>query len=410
MAEVIAAICIGAIVLGVSVLLGWYLFPQGRQRMVLLFIDAPDPDNPAAGIAVWKYVLKKRGHLHIVLTGRPVDLSTGKTFRDGVPAMQQVVRQGWERCVQEHAERLLEDSAARITNYLLKCNVPSDAFTIYHGGIASGAPMSDVAHDWDFLFDRKDLIMGRAENEGEILDPTDYTSLVSKYNALSSAEREQTFLSFLRRFSLASLETLRSHIERSDDVCIFLGGPATAVVKLFRGETSLCEKVTGFYAMFGSLNTSGNKKQTLFMNQFNVACDLAAASDLFVPDMFPGVEKYLVVTETAKQTVLVPSAQELERRRVNPYVVKLHRLWESTHRGVPQPIFDVLPIMAALPEFRNCFTWLRKKAVVWDLVKNGNVLQIFCFADSESSALLVSEDCYNSDMETFMHFLAGVWE
>jgi len=408
--EVIVAVCIGAVVLGIFILLGRSLFPQGRQRIVLLFIDAPDPDNPAAGVAVWKYILKKRGHLHIVLTGRPVDLSTGKTFKDGVPTRQQVVRQEWERSVQEHAERLLEDSAARITNYFLKCNVPSDAFTIYHGGIASSAPMSDVAHDWDFLFDRKDLITGKTENEGEILDPTDYKSLVSKYNELTREEREQTFLSVLRHFNLASLETLFSHIERSDDICIFLGGPATAVVELFGGKSSLCERVTGFYAMFGSLNTSGNKKQTLFMNQFNVACDLTAASDLFLSDLFPGVEKYLVSTETAKQIVLVPSAQELERYRVNPYVVKLHRLWESTHQDVPQPIFDVLPIMASLPEFRNCFTWLRKKVVVWDLYKNGNVLQIFCFAESESPALLVSEDCYNSDKETFMYFLTGVWE
>ena len=409
----ITTVCIGALVLlGVLLLLGRSLVPQSRQKTVLLFIDAPDPDNAAAGTAVWKYILKKRGHLHIVLTGRPVDLSTEKKFKDGVPIMQQIVRQKWERSVQKHAERLLEDSACRITNYLLRCNVPLDRFTIYHGLIASDAPMSDVAHDWDFLFDRKDLITGKAEDEGEILDPADYKSLVSKYNNLNLEEREQMFLSILRHFRLASLETLQAHIKSysCSDISIFLGGPATAVVKLFKGDPSLREKVTEFYGMFGSLNSPGGKQQTLFVNQFNVACDLTAASDLFLQDVFPHVNKYLITTETAKLTVLVPSAQELEERRINSYVVKLQRLWESTHQGAPQPLFDVLPVMAALPEFRNDFTWVGKKAVVWDLCKSNIVTQIFCFADSDSSSLLVSEGRYNSDRETFMRFLSGVWK
>ena len=413
MEVLLTTVCIGALVLlGVLLLLRRSLLPQRRGKTVLLFIDAPDPDNAAAARAVWKYILKKRGHLHIVLTGRPVDLSTEKAFKDGVPVMQQIVRQKWERSVQKHAERLLEDSARRITNYLLRCNVPLDRFTIYHGLIASDAPMSDVAHDWDFLFDRKDLVTGRAEDEGDILDPTDYKSLVSKYSKLNQEEREKTFLSILRHFRLASLETLHAHIKsyRCRDISIFLGGPATAVVKLFKGEPSLCKKVTEFYGMFGSLNSPGGKQQTLFANQFNVACDLVAASDLFLQDMFPHISKHLITTETAKQAILVSSAQELEERQINSYVVKLQRLWESTHHSAPQPLFDVLPVMAALPEFRNCFTWVEKKAVVWDLCKDNTVTQTFCFADLDSSSLLVSEDCYNSDRETFMCFLTGVWK
>ena len=41
---------------------------------MLLFIDidAPDPDNPTAACTLWKQALKKRrGHLQVVLTGRP---------------------------------------------------------------------------------------------------------------------------------------------------------------------------------------------------------------------------------------------------------------------------------------------------------------------------------------------------
>lgn len=64
--------------------------------------------------------------------------------------------------------------------------------------------------------------------------------------------------------------------------------------------------------------------------------------------MFPhDVTTYLIITETAKQPVLVLSAKEMEERGVSEHV-KLQKLWESTHGNRPQPMFDVLPVMAAL--------------------------------------------------------------
>ena len=75
--------------------------------------------------------------------------------------------------------------------------VPSHAFTIYDGGVAREAPLSDAAHDLDFIFDRKDLVTQRGGDKGEMLNPNEYGEFVAKYNALSETEREQ---SFLRRY------------------------------------------------------------------------------------------------------------------------------------------------------------------------------------------------------------------
>ena len=383
---------------------------------MLLFIDAPDPDNPAAACALWKYVLKRRGHLHVVITGRPVDLRTAKRFKEGVPILSQFPRQVWETSIQEHAERLLEDSAARIATYLQRCGIPSTAFTVYHGMIARKAPLSDAAHDWDFLFDRKDLITGRVEDKGEMLEPEEYASLVKKYNTFSGTKRERSFLTLLRRYPLSPLANLCSLLNRPwcGIVQIFLGGPATALVEVFGQPNShLARKVSCFYGMFGALNPGSSV--TLLPNQFNVACDLPAAKRVFVEDLFPTVEKYLLTTETSKQATLVPSAEEMEERGVNPYIVKLHRLWESTHQNRPQPIFDVLPVMAAVPAYRDVFTWARKTAIV-DVQKQDcsaeldDSIDLFCFLDSESSNLFVSGKHFNSDKETFMHFLVGVWK
>ena len=319
-----------------------------QKTTVVLFIDAPDPDNPAAAMAIWRYILEKKEHIHIVLTGRPVNLRTKKCFSEKVSIKEQIPRQKWETSVPEHAGRVLEDSAVRIANYLEKCGVPSHAFTIYDGGVAREAPLSDAAHDLDFIFDRKDLVTQRGGDKGEMLNPDEYGELVAKYNALSETEREQLFLSFLRRYDLVPLEELCSRLGRlwSGRILIFLGGPATEVVKLFKGRSHLCNRVTEFYAMFGSLCPG---KKTLLANQFNAACDLQATRDLFVDRMFPHhVTTYLITTETAKQPVLVLSAKEMEERGVSEHVVKLQRLWESTHGNRPQPMFDVLPVMAAL--------------------------------------------------------------
>lgn len=100
------------------------------KGIVVLFIDAPDPDNPACALALWNTFLKehrpsieleKPDHVHIVLTGRPVNLRTEKSFKDDMEISDQVPRQNWERTVEAHAQRLLEDSASRISIKFPKC-------------------------------------------------------------------------------------------------------------------------------------------------------------------------------------------------------------------------------------------------------------------------------------------------
>ena len=402
--------------LAVSIpLLLLFLFLFARQRTsILLFIDAPDPDNPATAMALWSYVLKKKGHLHIVLTGRPVNLRTGKRFSDTLPIKEQISRQKWETAIPEHAARVLEDSASRIAGYLMKCDVPLDSFTLYDGGVAREGPISDVAHDWDFIFDRRDLVTQRREDEGEMLDPDSYSKLVDKYSALSETEREQTFLSILRRYNLTPLDKLRSYLNRpwNGRIVIFLGGPVTALVKLFKGRPHLCNKVSSVFAMFGSLHPG---KRTLLANQFNAACDLQAAKEVFVDNMFPGVTAHLVTTETAKLPSFILSAREMDERGVRDHVVKLQRLWEWTHGNRPQPMFDVLPVMAALPTHKNCFTWLERKACI---VKSDNSdHEIFTLVDAPDSTdhssdgtLLVTDDCSNYDKESFVQFIVHIWK
>ena len=369
----------------------------GTQKTVLLFIDAPDPDNAAAASAIWRHILGKRGHLHIILTGRPTNL---RNIKD--------VHQAQRESVPEHAEYLLEDSAARISNYLERCDIPADVFTIYHGGIARDAPIPDSAHDWDFLFDRRDLVTGKEEDRGEVLDPEEYTKLVSRYTRLPEDVRERDLLSLLRQYPLAPLEELCSCISKPwrGRITIFLGGPATAVAEVFRRRQWLCRKVKDCYGMFGSLHPG---EKTLLPNQFNIACDLKAAREVFCSDLFSHVEQYLITTETCKQAALVPSASDMERRGINPHVVRLHSLWESLHRHTPQPIFDVIPVMAALPSYKACFTWLHKSAIIQVATLRGKRLEVFQFVDSEKPKMYVSDDCFNSDGETFMHFLYEIW-
>ena len=397
----------------VILLLLLLLLLVARQGIcTVLFIDAPDPDNPSAATALWSYVLKKKGHLHIVLTGRPVNLRTNKRFSEHLPIRKQISRQKWETAVPEHSRRVLEDSACRIARYLMKCGVPLDSFTLYDGSVARQAPLSDVAHDWDFIFDRRDLVTQGREDEGEILDPLEYKQLVDKYSSLSEVEREQTFLSFLRRYNLTSLEELHSHLSKpwNRRIAVFLGGPATALVKLFKPRPHLCHKVSSFYAMFGSLSPG---KGTLLANQFNAACDLQAAKEVFINNLFPGIKAHLVTTETAKLSTFLLSAQEMAEGGVNDHVVKLQRLWEWTHGNRPQPMFDVLPVMAALPSQKDCFTWLEKRAC---MVKSNSDSkdEIFTLIDatdsSESSDTVLVTDAHSKcDKESFMQFFARIW-
>lgn len=378
-----------------------------RKNEVILFIDAPDPDNAAAALALWRHVMQegKRGCLRIVLTGRPVDLRTSKRLGDSLPISNQILRQSWETDVPEHAERLLEDSAQRLANYLHKCGVPHNAYVIYHGGIAPEAPLSDAVHDWDFLFDRRDLATGRQEERGEIVAPKEYESLVSRFCHLSEEQREAEILSHLRCYPLAPLDELRSLLSNRDcsGIKIFLGGPATALLQLFSGRNGCTRliKVKEFFGMFGSLNPG---KTTLLPNQFNVACDLQAAKEVFCNDDFLHVDKYLVTTETCKQHPLVVSAQEMEGRGMNPYVVKLQRLWEATHKNVPQPMFDVIPVMASLERYKSSFVWARKKAELCQ--QRGTASEVFQFADCEIGTLYVSGEEVQLGHEAFLQFLA----
>ena len=395
-----------------------YKWPWKRSdesSLVILFIDAPDPDNPAAAVATFKHVVKpseKQSRLHIVLTGRPVDFRTPKKFRDDSPISEQIPRQSWEETNKRHAQLLLKDSAARISGYLAKCKVDLNCVTIYDGGIAQCAPLSDVAHDWDFLYDRKDLFTRQESDKGDILSPSEYQDLISKFNKLSPSERECEFVSLMRPYQLAQLDELQVAIESNSckQVTIFLGGPATAVVKLFHGKEKceMREKVTKFYGMFGAINPGS---ETLLDNQFNVACDVESACILFVDNLFPHVQKYLITTETAKDKNLMVTADELKALGINNYVVELQKLWEFTHQNKAQPLFDLLPVMASLEECKNCFKWSMKKAILMEFKGTKSESRKFIFLDSDSDNLLVSQEYLRStERDDFLQFLHKTWQ
>lgn len=370
--------------------------------LVILFIDAPDPDNPAAALAIIKSVLHSKFDfeiLHVVLTGRPVNFRTAKVHESSTTG-RQVIRQSWETSVPSHAHLLLQDSAARISKYLEHC----DAFNrvlIYDGGIAPNAPLSDTTHDWDFLFDRRDLVTGNVSDQGEILYPSEYLSLIKKYNLLSPNERENEIVSILRAYKLAPLETLKRKIVESKEVHVFLGGPATAVVNAFEGIRD-CKKIKTFIGMFGA---SEPGKATLLNNQFNIACDMESAKQLLASSFLPQVTKYFITTECAKQSSFIVSASELEVTGINSYIVKLQRLWEFTHNNKEQPLFDVLTVMAFLPKYKSYFKWSKKKAYVDD----DEVLQ---FVDSEDGKNLhfVSKNIFpEMTKQLFLEFLKHIY-
>ena len=381
-----------------------------KRELIILFIDAPDPDNPAAAAAIMKHVLMaedsmdKNGHLHIVLTGRPVDLSTPKETN------RIMTRQKWETSNPLHAQRVLEDGAARLQNYLTKCNINVKDVTIYDGGVAPCAPLSDAMHDWDFLFDRKDLMTSLDDDCGEILTPHEYKTLVNEISALSNEQRVQKLLSILRSYTLSPLSALNDQIVNCSQVVLFLGGPATALITLFHDHTSLLQnKVISLHGMFGSLYPG---KKTLLSNQFNIACDIEAACELLIDNKFiPNADKYLITTETAKNDILIASADDFQEAGLPPYFVKLHRLWESTHSDKPQPLFDVIPVMAFVEKYRKCFKWFTKKAVLYEWKRNGIEQQIFSFVDSDNAEhpLVSDTNIQYLDKQQFLNFMQKTW-
>lgn len=379
------------------------------HKTFLLFIDGPDPDNPACALALWSHLVASQvlsPHLHIILTGRPVDLKTKKQVKSDIPIKEQIPRQDWEQTNAIHARKLLSDSAARINNYLISCGLSSSSFTIYNGGIALYAPISDVAHDWEFLYDRTDLITGVSSDAGTIISVEEYASLIQKYNSLTDDDRGTTLMSLLRNYEMVPLSQLRVTLKQTQhtELSVFLGGPATAVVRLFEGDqnNSLRTKVVELFAMFGALMP---EKSTLLGNQFNAACDMESAAQLFMEKMFPNVPMYIIPTETAKLPELIVSAGELESRGAHSYAVSLIKLWESTHNDCPQPIFDVLPVMAAVPEFKKAFIWRKKKVVIQEWIKDGEVRQKFIFTDTDHGLIYVSDGTFNLSKECFLQFL-----
>ena len=424
--ETTVGVCTCVLVSVLALLLSLAFFQYSSRKpkeLILLFIDAPDPDNPAAAAAIYKNLLlhnsspgRRRSTVHIVLTGRPVDLKTAKN--DLRVSGSDILRQEWEKSEPIHARKLLEDSAARIHNYLVKCNVEARDIAIYDGGIAPTAPLSDVVHDWDFLFDRKDLITNQPGDEGEILTPQEYTSLVAEFSDLTAQEREQRLIALLRPYSLRPLSHLRKQMESSEcsKVVIFLGGPATALVRLFSETKEHVQlKVVSLYGMFGSLRPG---VATLLPNQFNVSCDVEAACNLFIDsNMLPLTDKYLITTETAKNDVFMISADDLSGTDVPSYFVDLQRLWESTHEGRVQPMFDVLPILASMDKYKDCFSWLKKKAVLYEWTgKERESRQVFNFIDTgegDAKCIFVSDSSTSSlqhlDKTVFLEFMHKVW-
>ena len=426
--EVFTLCASSLLVLFLSIILYYVFFFQPKAkvspqntRSVLLFIDAADPDNFAAAAATVKHLLTDKlrplgdvrvdPRLHVVLTGRPVDLKTTKSS-DDVPSLEMLIRQKWETNNPLHAQKVLEDAAVRLENYLTECNIDTSMVTIYDGGVAPCAPLSDQFHSWDFLFDRKDLVTKQKVHQGCILSPEEYHSLVNEFNTLSEEERESRLLTILRSYSLTPLSALRKKLKDPScaDILIFLGGPVTALLQLFeeKGGDEIRPKVVALYGMFGALEPG---KSTLLQNQFNVACDVEAAADVFTDNLFAHSDEYLITTEVAKSKNLLISSADLQNSGICSHVVELQRLWESIHNDKPQPLFDVLPVMAYLEEFRGSFEWSRKKAVLqeWRL-KGKNTKQIFCFVDSDDQKqILVSTGIRSINSEMFLEFVLKVW-
>jgi len=343
-----------------------------KPRRVVVVVDVLDPDNFLTVLAVRHLLLPPCDKLHVVLTGRPVNLGVrsippaefGQRLKAGEEIGALLCRGADETDVPLHAERVLQDGAARLGCFLRKCGV-STSFAIYHGGIAPATPVSHEAHARGFLFDRKDLYdsdafapqampsasadaMAAAE-PGQSVSPSEYYSMLVQLDAMPPEDRAPAILAKLRPYNLHPLSTLLRELG-GDPVDVVVGGPATSVDELRRRGL----QTHAIHMMGGAWDNGNSSSVNIFANQFNIAADTKAARRLFDD---AGVEVRLIPTETCKHPALAMTPESLGAHLkgcANTGAVDatlgLYSLWHAISGRRPFYIFDLSAVISCIQD------------------------------------------------------------
>ena len=352
-----------------------------KPPLPVVFIDMPDPDNFVSALATYKLLFKEcseekhRQVLHVVISGRPTNLESksltpkelGSLLKSGVKIGDILKRSSTETDIMEHSERVLEDGAVCLANFLIRHGVDESSFFIYNGGIAPSAPVSHRMHAREFLFDRADLVKpGR--QQGEIITGEEYYELVRRFDNIENPkERAEKTLNILRRSTRSNvfrpIEDLLVNIG-DQSVKIILGGPATAITKLLNHPTlgtKFYRHIHSLHGMYGAWDNAKPGTFNLFPNQFNVAADMDAAIDLLIRrrSTFP---MYFVPTETCKDKRLALDPESLKKilgndlyERGNGTVVKMYELWFNIQGRRPFFIFDMAPVLSASKDYGHIY-------------------------------------------------------
>ncbi|KAJ1449994.1 hypothetical protein M885DRAFT_533662 [Pelagophyceae sp. CCMP2097] len=340
----------------------------------VVFVDCPDPDN-----ALLVLVAARRGALDVVLTGRPADLSVATRRFSPLTC-----RSNGEAGDEAHSKLVLRAYAAFLTDLAAMHGIYG--LRLYDGGAAPVAPVAHAEHVQEWLFGRPDL--GEPEDEADdcaciavdpvshvsdwlsgdwrlfgaaaatpsaapphnIVDFQQYTQLLARLNREpDGAARAKTARRWIesggRRTELLPLQALGDALE-NEPWCAFVGGPLTALRALLK-QSEARRTLTSVRAMFASWDCS---TANLFSNQFNVACDVAAAQAL----LSKGPEQLkcpvrLFTTEFCKEALTLSPAQIA--RACSPQIDRLYRLWDCvTGNRHALVLFDVsVALDAAAP-------------------------------------------------------------
>eukprot|EP00762_Andalucia_godoyi_P001757 ANDGO_07186.mRNA.1 hypothetical protein len=380
----------------------------------VLCVDAPDPDNPLMVLAARAFLLDTTvvgaaTHLHVIVTGRSVDLSA-------VPSSSSCASSSSSRAVAMAATgnicgaseepdlesecRLVTQSSVFRFALLLQSHIASQhrlhhlasdcasmrgmgteqasgtgtgTVLLYGGPTApSAAPISHCMHALDFVMHRKDLLGGCY---GDQLTPQEYFAVVDNLRMMGSASQRRAFLTDALAaepalFAQQQQQKQKNESERGemgeayevriredlvgdlvqeeyDEIHVLCGGPLHALSMLSEHLT-LRDRVRVVYAMFGAWTNATAKQQTLLRNNFNVECALEDAFRFTCPHLARQQFPNL------KELVLVPTEPckdarlclSMRQEKLGCEALwNLQDTWTQLH-GKVQPLFDVFPVVS----------------------------------------------------------------
>lgn len=339
---------------------------QSRQHIVLAFFDAVDFDNL---FTIWQLLkrLKPDSELHVVITGRPVNLAscpvnlktnTFKTPNDVEVTFSpaQHVKEGKEESQQhseEHAQLLLENNIRTFAQVL-----QSDRVKFYNGGIAPIAGLSGAVHAMEDLF---------FTPTGQVRSKEEYYDLLHFLHEQTAEERVKFRLAEMKKkpeVQIGTIVDLANELTNITEWEIYLGGPFTGFAQLIdRLTPEQCQLPGKINGMFGSLDKDG--KSNLLKRNFNEAVDPTAFKRVMIDaNRFPNCEIRVYPTETCKNTGwLTWTREEFDQHNNSPIFSKFHALWKGINRNQDMPIFD-FAVLFDNPPFKS-------KQVVFKLGDDG---------------------------------------